>query len=159
MRVDLVVEGAASRARRVARWFRVERVGLYWESIGPVDAAEILHPGNVQLRYGAVSVYPRLMAIDWPENIRSTRRIGVGAVITPDDVEQIPLVKVGDAVELQVAAGTILRSWHSRQRHSLTPPQEALRAWRWNTTEYIPMEFSSIKTLPFLSSAFARSCR
>lgn len=106
LRVDMLVRSA--RERRVVRWYRVSRTGFYWESTGSIEAGEGLEPGKFQFRYGAVDVYPRVTAIEWPEQMRASRRIGAGAVITADDLELTPLVEVGDAIELRVSSGPIL---------------------------------------------------
>ena len=98
----------ASRGpRRLARWFRVKRKGFYWQSLGAIEASKVLEPAEFQLRYGTVDIFPRLTAVDWPDNLRSARKIGAGAVVTAADVEQVPLVKVGDALELKVVSGPI----------------------------------------------------
>lgn len=107
LRVDILLQLRESRQRRLARWFRVRREGFYWQSLGAIEAAKNLEPGSFQLRYGEVDIFPRVTAIEWPENLRSARKIGAGAVVTPDDVEQIPFVKVGDFLELKVASGPI----------------------------------------------------
>lgn len=107
VRVDWRVQKGSERPGVEVHWYSLERFGWHWVTNRPIEAGEVIRPGDVQRLRGAVDYADRLTWATWPAAIRAQTGLGDGDMLRANHISKIPDIVAGDRAVLELQRGPI----------------------------------------------------